>query len=45
MKTWLAIIGIILCGAIIAGGVIGEWWAFAIMIPAGAIAEWKWAER
>jgi len=29
----------------ISGGIVGEWWAFAALIPAGAIAGWKWAER
>lgn len=32
-------------GAIISGGLIGEWWAYATLIPAGAITGWKWAER
>lgn len=32
-------------GGIVAGGLIGEWWAFAILVPAGATVGWKWAER
>tara|TARA_B100001123_G_C14984523_1_gene897033 strand:+ start:456 stop:602 length:147 start_codon:yes stop_codon:yes gene_type:complete len=32
-------------GGIISGGLIGEWWAFAVLIPAGAIAGWKIGER
>lgn len=28
-------------GAIVAGGTVGEWWAFAILIPAGAYGGWK----
>tara|TARA_B100001245_G_C22521492_1_gene262784 strand:+ start:312 stop:452 length:141 start_codon:yes stop_codon:yes gene_type:complete len=32
-------------GGIIAGGLISEWWAFAILIPAGAILGWKIGDR
>ena len=32
-------------GGIIAGGLIEDWWAFAILIPAGSIAGWKIGER
>ena len=34
-----------IAGGIVAGGLIGEWWAFAILVPAGATAGWKWASR
>ena len=32
-------------GGIISGGLVGEWWAFAILIPAGAYAGWTLGER
>ena len=32
-------------GGIIAGGLIGEWWAFAILLPAGAYLGWTLGER
>ena len=32
-------------GSIIAGGLVEEWWAFAVLIPAGAIAGWKIGDR
>ncbi len=31
-------------GAIIAGGLIGQWWAYAIMLPTGATLGWKAGE-
>ncbi|SVE44022.1 uncharacterized protein METZ01_LOCUS496876 [marine metagenome] len=33
-----------IAGAIIAGGLAEEWWAFAILVPAGSIAGWKIGE-
>lgn len=30
-----------IAGGIIAGGLVGEWWAFAALIPAGAFTGWK----
>jgi len=30
---------------ITAGGLIGEWWAFALFIPAGAVLGWKVGDR
>ena len=30
-----------IAGGIIAGGLVGEWWAFAVLIPAGAFVGWK----
>jgi hypothetical protein len=32
-------------GGIVAGGLFGEWWAFAVLIPAGAYVGWRAAER
>ena len=32
-------------GGILAGGLIADWWAFAVLIPAGAIAGLKIGER
>jgi len=32
-------------GGIIAGGLVQEWWAFAILIPAGAILGWKIGDK
>ena len=31
--------------ATITGAQIGEWWAIALLLPAGAILGWKLAER
>jgi|TARA_Y100001947_G_scaffold47452_1_gene39674 hypothetical protein len=28
-------------GGIVAGGLVGEWWAFALLIPVGAFTGWK----
>jgi len=28
-------------GGIIAGGLFGEWWAFAALVPVGAYVGWK----
>ncbi len=33
-----------IAGAIIAGGLVEEWWAFAILVPVGSIAGWKIGE-
>ena len=27
--------------SIVAGGLIGDWWAMALMLPAGAVLGWK----
>jgi hypothetical protein len=35
---------ITISGAIIAGGLTGEWWGFAILLPAGAYIGWKIGE-
>jgi hypothetical protein len=32
-------------GGITAAGLTGEWYAFAILVPTGAILGWKLAER
>jgi hypothetical protein len=32
-------------GGIVAGGLIGQWWAFALLIPAGAYVGWRAGER
>jgi len=39
-NLFFGIVGAI-TGAITAGGTIGEWWAFSILVPAGAYAGWK----
>ncbi len=31
--------------SITAGGLIGDWWAIALLLPTGAILGWKIAER
>jgi len=33
-----------IAGAIIAGGLVEEWWAFAILVPVGSIVGWKIGE-
>ena len=30
--------------SIVAGGLIGDWWAMALLLPTGAILGWKVAE-
>jgi hypothetical protein len=31
--------------SIVAGGLIGDWWALALLIPVGAILGWKVGDR
>jgi|TARA_Y100001951_G_C11289413_1_gene271069 hypothetical protein len=31
--------------SIVAGGLIGDWWAMALMLPAGAVLGWKVGDR
>ena len=31
-------------GAIVAGGLIGEWWGFAVLLPMAAYLGWKIGE-
>jgi hypothetical protein len=44
MKSTLASLffGIIMAiaGGIVAGGLFAEWWAFAVLVPAGAFSGW-----
>ena len=39
-NLFFGIVGAI-TGAIVAGGIVGEWWAFSILVPAGAYGGWK----
>ena len=32
-------------GSIVAGGLIGDWWAMALLLPIGAVLGWKVGDR
>jgi hypothetical protein len=45
MKPLFFGIIIAIAGGIIAGGLVGEWWAHATLIPAGSYLGWRLGEK
>ncbi len=36
---------LVISGGVVAGGLFGEWWAFAALLPIAAYAGWKLGEQ